>query len=63
VEVRDGDRIITLVQEKWLRWPDTLPEGPHGTIYVRSSLIRDMSWFKPANGPRLETQLWRIEPG
>ena len=22
-----------------------------------------MSWFKPANGPRLETQLWRIVPG
>jgi hypothetical protein len=22
-----------------------------------------MSWFTPANRPRLETQLWRIVPG
>ena len=26
-----------------------------------SSRIQDMSWFKPENGPRLTTQLWRIE--
>jgi hypothetical protein len=51
VKVRDGDRITTLVQDKRLRWPDTF------------SRIQDMSWFKPANGPRLETQLWRIQPG
>ena len=63
MKVRDGDRIITLVQDKRLRWPDTFSEGPDGTIYVTSSRIQDMSWFKPANGPRLETQLWRIEPG
>jgi sugar lactone lactonase YvrE len=64
VKVRDGDRITTLVQDKRLRWPDTFSEGPDGTIYVTSSHIQDMSWYKPENGPRLETQLWRIErPG
>jgi sugar lactone lactonase YvrE len=63
VKVRDGDRITTLVQDKRLRWPDTFSEGPDGTIYVTSSRIQDMSWFKPEAGPRLETQLWRIEPG
>jgi sugar lactone lactonase YvrE len=61
VKVRDGDRITTLVQDKRLRWPDTFSEGPDGTIYVTSSHIQDMSWFKPETGPRLETQLWRIE--
>lgn len=61
VMVRDGDRITTLVQDKRLRWPDTFAEGPDGTIYVTSSRIQDMSWFKPETGPRLETQLWRIE--
>nr|WP_314626544.1 L-dopachrome tautomerase-related protein [uncultured Noviherbaspirillum sp.] len=60
VKVRDGDRITTLVQDKRLRWPDTFSEGPDGTIYVTSSRIQDMSWFKPGNGPRLDTQLWRI---
>ena len=63
VKVRDGDRITTLVHDRRLRWPDTFSEGPNGTIYVTSSRIQDMSWFKPENGPRLETQLWRIEPG
>ncbi|SMF89936.1 Sugar lactone lactonase YvrE [Azospirillum oryzae] len=63
VKVSDGDRIATLVQDKRLRWPDTFSEGPDGTIYVTSSRIQDMSWFKPETGPRLETQLWRIEPG
>ncbi|GJE03006.1 hypothetical protein GMJLKIPL_4957 [Methylobacterium isbiliense] len=61
VKVRDGDRVSTLVQDKRLRWPDTFSEGPDGTIYVTSSRIQDMSWFRPEAGPRLATQLWRIE--
>jgi sugar lactone lactonase YvrE len=61
VKVRDGDRITTLVHDKRLRWPDTFSEGPDGTIYVTSSRIQDMSWFKPDSGPRLDTQLWRIQ--
>jgi len=62
VKVREVDRITTLVQDKRLRWPDTFSEGPDGAIYITSSRIQDMSWFKPQNGPRLETKLWRIEP-
>ena len=61
VKVSDGGRDTTLVQDERLRWPDTFSEGPDGTIYVTSSHIQDMSWFKPENGPRLTTQLWRIE--
>lgn len=61
VKVRDGGRDTTLVQDSRLRWPDTFSEGPDGKIYVTSSHIQDMSWFKPQNGPRLTTQLWRIE--
>ena len=61
VKVRDGGRDTTLVQDERLRWPDTFSEGPDGTVYVTSSRIQDMSWFKPENGPRLATQLWRIE--
>jgi sugar lactone lactonase YvrE len=63
VKMLEGERITTLVQDKRLRWPDTFSEGPDGTIYVTSSRIQDMSWFKPENGPPLETQLWRIQPG
>jgi sugar lactone lactonase YvrE len=61
VKVRDGGRDTILVQDARLRWPDTFSEGPDGTLYVTSSRIQDMSWFKPGNGPRLATQLWRIE--
>ncbi|MGH1587319.1 SMP-30/gluconolactonase/LRE family protein [Methylobacterium phyllosphaerae] len=61
VKVRGSGRDTTLVQDDRLRWPDTFSEGPDGTIYVTSSHIQDMSWFKPENGPRLTTQLWRIE--
>lgn len=60
VKVRDGGGDTTLVQDDRLRWPDTFAEGPDGTVYVTSSHIQDMSWFKPENGPRLATQLWRI---
>ena len=61
VKVRTGDRDTILVQDPRLRWPDTFSEGPDGTLYVTSSRIQDMTWFKPDSGPRLTTQLWRIE--
>jgi sugar lactone lactonase YvrE len=61
VRVRDGDRQTTVAEDDRLRWPDTFSQGPDGAIYVTSSHIQDMSWFKPDAGPRLSTQLWRIE--
>lgn len=61
VKVREGGRDTTLVRDARLRWPDTFSEGPDDAVYVTSSRIQDMSWFKPENGPRLPTQLWRID--
>jgi sugar lactone lactonase YvrE len=67
VKVRDlargGDRLVTLVQDRRLRWPDTFAEGPDGTIYVTSSRIQDMMWFDPKSGPALRTTLFRIDEG
>ncbi len=60
VKVRDADGLRMLVQDARLRWPDTLAEGPDGSIYVTSSRIQDMNWFKPQNGPQLRTSLFRI---
>jgi sugar lactone lactonase YvrE len=48
------------VQDNRLRWPDTLTQGPDGTIYVTTSRIMDMSWFKPDSPDALPTTLWRI---
>ena len=60
IKVRDGDDVNVLVQDDALRWPDTLAEGPHGSLYVTSSRIPDMSWFKPDQPNRLQTTLFRI---
>jgi len=60
VKVRAGNRLSILVRDPRLRWPDTFAEGPDGSVYVTTSHIQDMSWYKPQNGPRLTTQLWRI---
>ena len=59
----DGDRVVTLVQDERLRWPDTFSEGPDGTIYVTASHIQDMSWYVPEHPPQLRTTLFRLERG
>ena len=63
VKVRDNVNapLRTLVRDARLRWPDTMAEGPDGAVYVTSSRIQDMSWFKPANPAALPTTLFRIE--
>jgi sugar lactone lactonase YvrE len=63
VDVGKGRRYSSLVQDKRLRWPDSFAQGPDQALYVTSSRVQDMSWFVPENGARLETQLWRINPG
>ena len=60
VKVRDG--VSTMVQDSRLRWPDTFAQGPDGAVYVTSSRIMDMNWFKTENPPSLKTTLFRIEP-
>ncbi len=60
VKVRDGARLSILVRDSRLRWPDTFAEGPDGSVFVTTSHIQDMSWYKPRNPSRLTTQLWRI---
>ena len=62
LKLREGEKDPAVwISDQRLRWPDTLSQGPDGAIYVTTSRIQDMSWFKPENGPRLATQLWRIE--
>ncbi|SMP40801.1 SMP-30/gluconolactonase/LRE family protein [Noviherbaspirillum suwonense] len=61
VKVRDGDKVSVLLQDEKLRWPDTFAQGPDGAVYVTSSRIMDMNWFKPENPASLKTTLFRIE--
>jgi len=61
IKVREGGKVSMLLQDSRLRWPDTFALGPDGTVYVTSSRIMDMHWFKPENPPSLKTTLFRIE--
>ena len=67
VKVRDLSKadapLTTLVQDPQLRWPDTLSEGPDGTLYVTTSHIQDSADYKPGAPISLPTELWAIKPG
>lgn len=63
VKVRErGDQGApkVFVQDARLRWPDTMSQGPDGSLYVTSSRIQDMSWYKPSSPAALPTTLFRI---
>lgn len=65
VKVRDlgaaGTRPVVLVQDRRLRWPDSIAEAPDGSIYVTTSRIQDSAMFNPQAPASLPTQLWRLE--
>ena len=55
--------MTTLVQDKRLRWPDSLAEGPDGAIYVTSSHIQDMARFHEKGSTRTQPYaLWKLQP-
>ncbi|MFO1035801.1 MAG: L-dopachrome tautomerase-related protein [Geminicoccaceae bacterium] len=63
IKVREGEAIVTLVQDDRLRWPDTFSQGPDGAIYVTASRIMDMAWYKPDSPAALPTRLYKFTPG
>lgn len=65
IKLRDLDagpsgKPTLLVKDERLNWPDTFAEGPDGTVYVTTSHIPEMSFFKPDAPASLPTELWRI---
>ncbi|MBQ0822731.1 major royal jelly family protein [Microvirga terrae] len=56
-----GSRPTILVRDKQLRWPDSLAEGPDGTLYFTTSRIQDSATYKPDAPKNLPTQLWRMK--
>ena len=59
----NGSASEAVVQDDRLRWPDTLSEGPDGTIYVTASHIQDTYWFKPGAPASLPTALFKFRSG
>lgn len=63
VKRRAADGAFTTVaQDKRLRWPDSMAEGPDGKLYVTSSRIPDNAWFQPRAPIALKTELWSFAP-
>lgn len=62
IKTRQGQTVRTVLRDKRLRWPDTFSEGPDGMLYVTSSRIMDMPWFKPRNLTPLKTTLFKFDP-
>ena len=64
VKLRQADgSLVTVVQDKRLRWPDSMAEGADGALYVTSSQIQDMAQFHD-KGPTRQAPyaLWRFMP-
>jgi len=54
-------RVIRIIADKRLLWPDTLSWGPNGEIYVTASQIENMPRFNNGKSTRTEPyKLWKI---
>jgi sugar lactone lactonase YvrE len=63
VKLRGPDgKFTTAAHDKRLRWPDSMAEGPDGSLYVTASHIADNAWFKPGAPIALPTTLFRFAP-
>jgi len=57
-----GAQLEPVLQDPRLRWPDTMSQGPDGTLYVTASHIQDSAWFKPGAPIALPTELFKFAP-
>ena len=55
-----GDRSETVIADPFLSWPDSLAEGPDGSIYVTVSRLPEMPWFRQDAQNVLPTRLFRL---
>lgn len=61
VKLRGPDGALSIVaQDKLLRWPDTMSEGPDGALYVTASHIQDMGQWHPPRPRTGKTSLFRF---
>jgi sugar lactone lactonase YvrE len=57
-----GNRSQTVLSDPRLSWPDSLAEGPDGSIYVTASRLQEMPWFRSGASNVLPTHLFRLIP-
>ena len=63
VKLRTGEgRFETVAQDRKLRWPDSMAEGPDGAIYVTASHIPDSRMFTLNAPVAVPTALFKFTP-
>jgi sugar lactone lactonase YvrE len=60
IKIWTGDRAETVIADPQLSWPDSLAEGPDGSIYVTASRLHEMPWFRQGAPNVLPTKLFRL---
>ena len=60
VRLWTGERSETVIADPRLSWPDSLAEGPDGSLYVTASRLHEMPWFRPGAPNVLPTKLFRL---
>jgi sugar lactone lactonase YvrE len=60
VKLWTGERTETVIADPLLSWPDSLSEGPDGSIYVTASRLHEMPWFRQGATNVLPTRLFRL---
>ena len=60
VRMWTGERSETVMSDARLSWPDSLAEGPDGSIYVTASHLHEMPWFRQGAPNVLPTHLFRL---
>jgi sugar lactone lactonase YvrE len=60
VRLWTGERSEAVVSDDRLSWPDSLAEGPDGSIYVTASRLHEMPWFRAGAPNVLATHLFRL---
>jgi sugar lactone lactonase YvrE len=60
VKLWTGERTETVIADPQLSWPDSLAEGPDGSIYVTASRLQEMPWFQKNAANVLPTKLFRL---
>lgn len=50
------------MKDPTLRWQDTFSEAPDGTIFLMTSHIQDLAYFKQGAPVALFTELWSFKP-
>lgn len=63
VKLRTAEgKLVDVVKDKRLNWPDSMAEGPDGAIFVTASAIPDSRMFKVGAPVSVKTTLWKFQP-